>query len=223
MRASAGATAALFCFGERSAKRRMTHQLSKERWLEMWGLAVIIALYFYTRLAIWVARKLAGKRESKQWKWGVRAAVTLVFVLIPTWDSILGHIYFNHLCATEAGVKVYQTVELPAEYWDAQGKPKFFNEQGYLDHQFWVNTLDETSGNVERYSSIFAIDKDAFLVKEKSSKKRLEEIITFGFGGGGVSRNFSPHNTAASCEFIRASDFSPNFYGQLFKSATSTR
>lgn len=189
----------------------------------MWGLGIIIALYLYIRLAIWVARKLTGKRESKQWKWGVRATVALVFVLVPTWDAILGRIYLNHLCSTEAGVKIYQTVELPAEYWDEQGNPKFFNEHGYLDRKFGGDKLDESGGHVGRYSSVFAIDKDTSPVKERVSQKVLAEITTFRFWGGWVSRNLSPHNTAASCEFIGAPNFSRNFYGQLFKPATSTR
>lgn len=189
----------------------------------MWGLAAIVALYFYVRLALWVAKKLADKREGKQWKWGVRVAVALVFVLIPTGDSIVGHLYLDHLCSTGAGVKVYQTVELPAEYWDEHGKPRFFNEHGYLEHKFWVDKLDESGGHIERYSAIFAIDKDTSPVKERASQKVLAEVTTFRFWGGWVSRNFSSHNTASSCEFIQASDFSHSFYGQLFKPATSTR
>lgn len=189
----------------------------------MWGLAVVVALFLYVRLAMWVAKKLSDKRESKQWKWGVRVCVTLVFVLIPTWDSILGQLYLNHLCSTEAGVKVYQTVELPAEYWDGQGKPKFFNKYGNLERDFWVVNLDEPAGDVKRYSIVFAIDKDTSFVKEKSSQRVLAEVSTFRFWGGWLGRNFSPHNTAASCEFIQASNFSRNFYGQLFKPAASTR
>lgn len=189
----------------------------------MYGLAVIIVLYFYIRLAMWIAKKLVGKRESKQWKWGVRAAVALIFVLIPTADSILGHLYFNHLCSTEAGVKVYQTVELPAEYWDENGKPKFFNQYGNLQRDLWINKLDEPPGRVEPYSTVFAIDKDTSFVKERTSQKVLAEVTTFRYWGGWFAQSFTPHNSAASCEFVTGQNFGRNFYGQLFKPATATR
>lgn len=156
-------------------------------------------------------------------KWGKRIAIAIL-VLIPTGDSIVGHLYFNYLCSTEAGVKVYQTVELPAEYWDGQGQPKFFNKYGNLERDFWVSKLDEPAGDVKRYSAFFAIDKDTSLVKEKSSQKVLAEIITFRYWGGWLAQNSSLiHNTANSCKFISAPDFSRDFYGSIFKPATSTR
>jgi hypothetical protein len=193
------------------------------------GLAVLtsplLLLLVWLPVSIWLASKLVkwiGFKNGVVRFVAVLPGFVLVFML-PFADEIAGQIYLEHLCRTEAGVKVYQTVELPAEYWDGQGKPRFFNEHGFLEHKFWVSTLDESGGKVERYSPVFAIDKNISPVKEKSSQKMLAEITTFRFWGGWVSRNFSPHNTASSCEFIQASDFSRNFYGQLFKSATSTR
>ena len=121
----------------------------------MYGLAVIIVLYFYVRLAMWIAKKLAGRRESKQWKWGIRAAVALIFILIPTADSIVGHLYFNHLCSTEASVRIYQTVELPAEYWDKTGKLKFYDETNGnirppMDQYYWESRTEKYPLNVEK-------------------------------------------------------------------------
>lgn len=181
----------------------------------MVGLLALLAVVLY----VWLARFVVKRLKNKAAKY----AVIALFILIPTWDIILGKLYLHYLCENEAGVKVYQTVELPAEYWDEKGRPKFFNEYGYLEQKFWVDKLDESGGRVERYSSVFAIDKDVSPVKEKFSQKVLAEITTFRFWGGWVSRNFSPHNTAVSCEFISAPNFSLGFYGQLFKPATSTR
>lgn len=181
----------------------------------MIGLFTLLAVVIY----VWLARLVAKRIKSKTAKYSVIA----IFILIPTWDIVPGKLYLNYLCKNKAGVKVYQTVELPPEYWDEQGQPKFFNEQGYLDHKFLTDKLDGGGGRVERYSSVFAIDKITSPVKEKGSRKVLAEVTTFGFWGGWVSRNLSPHNTAASCEFIDAPNFNRNFYGQLFKPATSTR
>lgn len=189
----------------------------------MIGITLIIVLYFYVRVAIWVAKWTAGRFESKKKKWIAQLTVALVFFLIPTGDAIIGHLYLDHLCATEAGVKVYQTMELPSEYWDEQGKPKFFNKQGYLDRDFLEKKLDESGGHTECYSTIFHIDKYVTPVTEKTSRKMLAEIITFRRWGGWISNNFSPNHTADSCEFIQDRNFSRNFYGQLFEPATSAR
>jgi hypothetical protein len=162
-------------------------------------------------------------RIPKQGKHKALVAIigVVVFLLIPTWDEILGRIYLRHLCATKAGVKVYKTVELPAKYWDESGEPRFFNQSGYLDHDFWVKELDESGGRVERYSSIFSIDKDTSPVKERLGQKSLAEVTTFRFWGGWIRRKLSPDNVANSCAFISKPEFSRDFYGQLFKPETS--
>lgn len=188
----------------------------------MWGLAVVIALYFYIRFAIWIARKLAGKRESKRWKWGVRSAVALMLILVPTVDSILGHLYFNHLCSTEAGAKVYQTVELPAEYWDGQGRARFFKENGDLNHSLLMDRFSEPS-TTKSYSSFFKIDERHQQLVDKSNHVVLGEVVNFMYWGGWVTRNFSPHNTSIDCEDFHGNKFWHDFYVRFFKPATSTR
>ncbi len=188
----------------------------------MYAIALIVVGYFYVRLGIWTAKWAKRKFQSRKAKWLAVMAVAAIFVLIPIGDEVGGRIYFNHLCATEAGAKVYQTVELPGEYWDEKGKPRFFNRYGYLDHDFWVKRLDESDSQVDRYSSVFSIDKDVAAVRERTSQKVLGEVTTFRYWGGWMRRFVSPHNTANSCEFVRQSDFSRSFYGRLFKPAQSS-
>lgn len=182
----------------------------------MIALMILSAAMVYLVIGNFIVRRIPSK-------WEKRIAIAIL-ILIPIGDSIVGHIYFNYLCSAEAGVKVYQVAELPAEYWDGEGRPKFFNKYGNLERDFWVSKLDEPAGDVKRYSTFFAVDKDTSLVKEKSSQKVLAEIITFRYWGGWLARNFDLiHNTANSCGFIRDPDFSRNFYGSIFKPATSTR
>lgn len=71
----------------------------------MIGLMILGALVVYITAAWFIIKRLPSKKA----KW----IAVVAFVLIPTWDEIAGRAYFKYLCATEAGVKVYQTVELP--------------------------------------------------------------------------------------------------------------
>lgn len=181
--------------------------------------AVGLPLMPLTAIGLGIARITAAPQSTN-----IIVGATVCFGIIVLFaDEVAGRIYFSHLCATEAGVKVYNTVELPAEYWDEQGAPKFFNKYGYLEHDFWVKTLDESGGHIERYSPIFSIDQDTSPVKERVGQKVLAEITTFRYWGGWVRRSFSPHNTANSCKFIDDRNFSRSFYGQLFKPAISSK
>src|SRR4030067_3518574 len=87
----------------------------------MIALMVLAALLVYLVVA-WVTIKWL---PSKKAKW----IAVAVFVLIPTWDEILGRIYFKYLCETQGGIKVYKVVELPGEYWAADGMPKFYDDK----------------------------------------------------------------------------------------------
>ena len=49
-----------------------------------------------------------GKRYQQRWlNWWV---VLIILVLIPTWDVLPAHFYFNKLCEKDAGLHVYKTV-----------------------------------------------------------------------------------------------------------------
>jgi len=191
----------------------------------IFGLLVLTGPLFivvlWLPLCWWIARKTSKRFASGGTRWASGAATFVVVFLLPFADSIVGHIYLKHLCSTEAGVKVYQSMELPAEYWDENGKPRFFNKYDRFDHKLMGSKIDGFGGRVERYSSVFAINKHTSPIKERGSQKILAEVSTFHFWGGWVSRNFSPSNAATSCEFMDAPDFDRNFYGQLFKPATS--
>ena len=76
-------------------------------------------------LAVWTGRKFL-KNSKIPIKVAIGTLVFLFALAMPIADEIAGRIYFNHLCETEAGAKVYQTIELPAEYWDENGKPNFY-------------------------------------------------------------------------------------------------
>lgn len=161
----------------------------------MYSIALIILTYFYVRLAIWVTKRVSRKFAKKRAKLITGILMTLIFILIPTGDEIAGRIYFNHLCETEAEAKVYQTIELPAEYWDKDGKPKFYVN--------WADNLGRKYPLIYEhgeFSSLFGIENAGFEFVDKGSGSALGKVVNFRYWGGWLRRNFSPHNTADSCE-----------------------
>jgi hypothetical protein len=164
----------------------------------MIGLSILLAVVIY----VWLARFATKRIENRAAKYTVIA----LFILIPTWDIILGKLYFNHLCATQAGVKVYKTVELPAEYWDAQGRAKFY--VGWDSHLGKKYPLLYKRGT---YPSVFYIDNAGYKFVDRQSGQVLGEVVDFRYWGGWIARNFSPHNTATTCEL------SGNLINEIFK------
>lgn len=139
-------------------------------------------------VAIWIAWRLTKRYTQKSAKLAVGFGVFLLLFFLPFADELMGRVYLNHLCATKAGVKVYQTVELPAEYWDQHGNPKFYDVNNGNFNLPQIGTDFKT----ESYCSIFPIERFQFWYFEKRSEKILGEIVNFQFAGGWMSRNFNP-------------------------------
>lgn len=173
----------------------------------MLGLMIFVPL-IYAAIAWAIIKRL----PSKKVKW----AATVIFVLIPTWDEVAGRIYFEYLCATEAGVKVHQTVELPAEYWDEQGKPKFYDEK---NGNFYLSKDYPTELKIEKNYSFLYIDKLVTHLRDQKKDKLFSERVSYMHWGGWIRRNLSPHNTATSCS--NNLEQYGNFIKQTFKQANS--
>lgn len=151
----------------------------------LWLILILLVASF------WIARKISKrfKRRSTQIVSGI--GVFLLIFLVPFGDEIAGRIYLNHLCATEAGVKVYQTVELPADYWGARGNPKFYfnsDKFGKTRYIFPDKTIEEPRllqrESDSRYSRFLYVHKRVSYLTESDSGKTVGEIIRFRFWGG---------------------------------------
>jgi len=150
-------------------------------------------------LAVWIARKKIGMGWKRKVAGGF--AVFLLALLLPFGDEIAGRVYFNHLCETEAGAKVYQTIELPAEYWDQDGKPTFYNGAMNNDvpsYAFKRLGIAVSLESRDRHRS-FHIDQFGATIKDKKTDTVISEFTGFRYWGGWIARSFSPHNTAISC------------------------
>ncbi len=83
------------------------------------GFFILLGLVAYVVLAKFIVSAIGKYTQSKAAKYSAIA----VFVLIPTWDIIPGHLYFNYLCGKEAGTRVLKTVEVEKEYFLLDGRP----------------------------------------------------------------------------------------------------
>ena len=139
----------------------------------LWLILILLPVSF------WIAVKLAKRFKPRGIRFVGGLSIFLLLIFLPFADEIAGRIYLSHLCATEAGVKVYQTVEIPAEYWDVDGKPKFLNARGVLSKEVLGDRFKWHSVS-EPYTNWFIrIDKKRWLLQDGGSKRYLGEKVTF--------------------------------------------
>jgi hypothetical protein len=179
------------------------------------GLAVLTGplwlILILLPVCIWIAYKVAKRFKSGATRITGGIGIFLLLFALPFGDEIAGRIYFNYLCATQVVVKVYQTVELPAEYWEADGKPKFYDEKnGNFNLEGY--RVDYATGV---YSSFFHIDNAGYKRVNGKSGQVLGEVTDFRYWGGWMTRNLSPSNTANSCENRR--ERSTSLIKKIFK------
>lgn len=182
----------------------------------LWLILILLVASF------WIARKISKrfKRRSTQIVSGI--GVFLLIFLVPFGDEIAGRIYLNHLCTTEAGVKVYRTVELPGEYWGDQGRAKFLKPNGDLDNARLSNRFS-TPAVKKPYSYVFGIDDYRQQVVDNTNNEILGEVVNFMHWGGVVSRYLSPSSSAIECKNLHGNRFWREFHLSLFKQSNSAK
>lgn len=74
----------------------------------MIGLIILFILMVYVYIG-YITVQLVMKKTQKKIYWILTIACLL---FIPTGDGIIGKFYFNYFCKTEAGLKVYKTVNV---------------------------------------------------------------------------------------------------------------
>lgn len=179
------------------------------------GLAVLSSplwlIVLIVPVAIVTAVVVAKRYRSIGAKFVSSLAVLLVFFTALFGDEIAGRMYLNHLCETEAGVRIYHTVELPAEYWDENGKPKFYNN---INGNFTLDGYDiEYIAGIR--SKAFHIDNAGYKRLDYKSRDVLGEVTDYRYWGGWLRREFSVQNTAVGCENRR--DLSNRLVNGIFK------
>lgn len=165
----------------------------------MIALTMLAALLVYLAVAWLVVKRLKNKKA----KWIAIA----VLVLIPTWDEIIGRSYFHYLCASEGGIKVFKTVELPSEYWDQQGKPRFIRPDGLVDKEMLKARVEIARFYEDERHSLFRIRKTAEIISDRQGNQIVGAYTYFIYFGGWVVNNAGMHVTGSDCPKIQEASF----------------
>ena len=190
------------------------------------GLAVLTSplwlILILIPVAIWIAVKTTKRAGGVSARIAVGVLVFVLIVLAPFADQIIGRIYFNHLCATDSGARIYHTVALPPEYWDEQGGLKFLKQHGGLNKTVLGARFRETSRS-EPYISALGITKYRAQVVDTASQQVLGEVVDFMFWGGWIARNLSASTGADDCKNLSENKVWRNFYLRLFTRSNTAR
>ena len=190
----------------------------------MIALMILSAATIYLVIGNFIVRRIPGK-------WGKRIAIA-VLILIPAGDSIVGHLYLNYLCSTEARVKVYQTIELPAEYWDEKGEMRFLKPNGDIDQALLGKKFEWHSVSEPYSTSLVKVDIKHRQFRDGNTQNVVAERTSFWWHGGWIGE-FSPAPTrGASCPLLsdqysgneykqRVYEQEQKFYSEIFKPVNS--
>lgn len=181
----------------------------------MIALMLLAALVVYVGIAWLVVMRLPNKKP----KW---IAIT-IFILIPTWDVILGRLYFYSLCITEGGQNIYKVVEISKEYYSPNAlKAKLPEGQEWEIGREYVMHIEGDHPAVkrtfrfvpdleklkDRYEIHIAKDDSLKVlgtqrrysyVKDKQTSELLGEATSFLYWGGWFANFSGLHVTAAEC------------------------
>lgn len=160
----------------------------------MIALALLIALMLYVSLA-WFTVRMIG------WLVNVcvftpvtmkvlQALCVAFFVLLPTWDIIPSRLYFQHLCETEAGVKVVKIIEIDRSYFKSDGQP---------DEKELAELYAQTTKFDRKFSAIFNIARTETTVFEKQTNEVVAVGKNFSHHGGWLTQLILPDATGTSC------------------------
>ncbi|MDT8339100.1 MAG: hypothetical protein RQ763_07865, partial [Sulfurimonas sp.] len=92
----------------------------------MGAIAIYIAILF---IALWLIPKVVQHKHIKR-------IIFIVWFLIPTWDVIIGYPIYKFLCATQAGVKIYKTVDNVEGFYVGEKRKEFEPYEPYEGYKY---------------------------------------------------------------------------------------
>jgi len=155
-------------------------------------------------VSVWIALKTSKRFKTISAKLASALSVFLLVFLVLFADEIVGKKYLDHLCATEAGVNVYQTVELPAEYWDEKGRPRYLAKNGFVEMNLLPNRFGWNNVTELKIDWIIKINERRWQLLDRETQIILGERVTFMRYFGWLN-SFSPApNIGEGCKFLGA-------------------
>lgn len=150
----------------------------------------------------------------------------LVVFMLPFSDVIAGKMYLKYLCATQTGHKVYQNVELPLDYWSADGSPKYLAPNGFVDMSLLPDKYEWNIVDEPYLDFLLKISKVHWQLIDPDTQAVIGERITYMRHFGWLNR-FSPApNIGAGCKYSggqKDRDQEQAFFKDIFKPITLTR
>lgn len=169
----------------------------------MGGLAVLVIIVAYIAIAFMVVRAI----KSKGWK----IAISLVFLLLPTADALVGRLFLKYVCATEGGLQVAKAVEGVEGFYDDTKRPlpEWIVKHGYqyvegkdLDGELMRLERGPNDGVVERKAirprSKYRLERSSersagftrseYRVRETATNDVLARYVNISYAGGWVER-----------------------------------
>ena len=162
-------------------------------------------------LTIYVAMRLWRRQHTRVGK-GIVVAGIVAGVGWLLWmaagEKMLADMRVSRLCAEDGGIRVYETVGLPAERFDKYGQLRIpSKEMAKPDDQYYYVWISETSAKGRT-----KIRRDHFLMYRHADQKLLGESISYARTGGDLPGPW--HGSAYRCP-ERAGDVS--LENQIFR------
>ncbi len=122
----------------------------------MIGLSILVVIVLYWWLAKTVVNKVYANTQSLTKK---RIAIT-IFILIPTWDVILGFPIYAYLCITKAGVYIYKTVDNVEGFYIGEQSNDVSVANNLLDVYNKYHFIDYKYKNNGKYYRAYWVDNN---------------------------------------------------------------
>lgn len=167
----------------------------------MTGLVSFVVVLSYFIIALTVITKTQGGRK--------KLIALAIFVLIPSADTIVGHLYFRYLCLVYSGQFIYKTVTVEEPYLykpgemirhklNKEGTRLAIAEGGEINREKLRERYDFPTGKHDKYSRIFFIKRITYKITDKVTGELLSKSVSFHHEWGWLF-NLYPHGPQSYC------------------------
>ena len=157
----------------------------------------VAMLYVY--IAYIVITKIV-KNKSIGNKIMISSLMAVIFYLVPFGDHHFGKMYFNDLCESDGGVKVYKSIELPSKYFDEDNMLKAYKNIRTFNE---LNVLHRYVGSSEltpKYMKNFKIGLSYKKIIDNKTGVVISEVKNFYFKGGWLVNSIGLEVSPVSCK-----------------------